>query len=205
MAVECGGSVLLEVADDDENLSYTLYADNGNSFSGTLDDAEKLRFDETVPSISNESGNGNSLTVSGNSLSDGDTFTIPDAPTIDSLVQNNDNSVDISFSVTNDGGSLITGYAVEYKKATDTTWNSVDFGTSTSGTISGLEYDVYEFRVSAENFMGTSDYSNIEVILLESADTTPPTFDTFPADITFEATGVSTPLNSTDYGMANAT
>ena len=198
VAVECGGSVLLEVADD-ENLSYTLYADNGNSFSGTLDDAEKLRFDETIPSISNESGNGNSFTVSGNSLSDGDTFTIPDAPMIDSLVQNNDNSVDISFSITNDGGSLITGYAVEYKKATDTTWNSVDF-TSTSGTISGLEYDVYEFRVSAENFMGTSDYSNIEVILLESADTTPPTFDTFPTDKTFEATAINTTLTLADIG-----
>ncbi len=198
VVVECGGSVLLEVADDDENLSYTLYADNGNSFSGTLDDAEKLRFDETVPSISNESGNGNSFTVSGNSLSDGDTFTITDAPTIDSLVQNNDNSVDISFSVTNDGGSLITGYAVEYKKATDTTWNSVDF-TSTSGTISGLEYDVYEFRAIATNFMGTS-YSESQNLLIQLSDTTPPTFDTFPTDKTFEATAINTTLTLADIG-----
>ena len=80
------------------------------------------------------------------------------------------------------GGSTITGYSVQYKVATSSTW--IDWthpGTAVTSTITGLsngtEYDV---RVAARNVLGTgtytlkkSDTANIRVAAPENITTVP--------------------------------
>ena len=56
-----------------------------------------------------------------------------------------------------DGGSLITGYLVEYKEVTSTKWERVTLNkyTDTFIVVSDLrEKTQYQFRVSAENQIG---------------------------------------------------
>jgi len=56
---------------------------------------------------------------------------------------------------TNNGGSPITSYLVEYKQVSATTWSSTT-STTTSKTITGLVTgNSYDYRVSAANAIGT--------------------------------------------------
>lgn len=76
----------------------------------------------------------------------------PAAPNTPSLSSTSTSSISISYSApSNNGDSAITGYVVEYKPASSSTWQSTGT-TSTSITISGLSPGTsYNFRVAATN------------------------------------------------------
>ena len=81
-----------------------------------------------------------------------------------------DSQVTLTWSPpSDDGGSAITDYLIEYATEDSSTWIVYDDGTSaaTSATITGLSNgQEYEFRISAVNSVGTGDAS-------QSVDATP--------------------------------
>ena len=81
----------------------------------------------------------------------------PDAPTNLTLTRGN-TQIEVTWVIpSNNGGSAVTGYSVQYKAGTSSVWlDTTHSGTGTSFTITGLtngtEYDV---RVAAINAAGT--------------------------------------------------
>ena len=67
----------------------------------------------------------------------------------------------VNWTAPHDGGSSITGYDVEYKKTSESTWGTwTHSGTGTSTTITGLDTGTtYEVRVRAKNTHGNSPWS----------------------------------------------
>ncbi len=104
-------------------------------------------------------------------------ITTPDAPTgLTTTV--GDGQVALSWSAHgNNGGSPITGYNIEYKMSSATTWtlfagNPVS---STSATITGLANgQQYQFRASAINTAGTSPVSSVVLATPIASDNTAP-------------------------------
>ena len=77
---------------------------------------------------------------------------IPDPPTVSVTV--GDEELEVSWNEPDDGGDAITGFIVQYKKGTDTTWTSLtQFSASTlETTISILDNgETYMVRVRAVN------------------------------------------------------
>jgi hypothetical protein len=67
-------------------------------------------------------------------------------------------------SPSDDGGSSITDYVVEYRPQGSSTWETYDDGTSTSTTVlvDNLENgETYEFRIHAINSVGAGDLSSL--------------------------------------------
>ena len=85
---------------------------------------------------------------------------------------------------TNNGGSPITDYVIEYKLSTDKDWRTFADGTSanTQTTITGLKNDqTYQVRISSVNSVGTGDKSSpINAIPKLVPTTPPPTKPTVP-------------------------
>jgi hypothetical protein len=77
----------------------------------------------------------------------------PSAPGTPSLSSTSTSSISFSYSAPSDnGGSAVTGYVVEYKPASSSTWQSAGTTTSTFFTVSGLNPGTsYNFRVAATN------------------------------------------------------
>jgi hypothetical protein len=77
----------------------------------------------------------------------------PSAPGTPSLSSTSTSSISFSYSAPSDnGGSAVTGYVVEYKPASSSTWISLSSTSSTSATVSGLNSGTsYNFRVTATN------------------------------------------------------
>ncbi|MCL2623781.1 MAG: fibronectin type III domain-containing protein, partial [Planctomycetaceae bacterium] len=92
-----------------------------------------------------------------------------------------------------------TGYVLQYKKATDTTWTTATVASGAlTATVSGLSADTdYNFRVQAANAGGASDWSAVTVTT-EAIDDTPPAVPT-----NFRYTGQTT--NSVTLAWNNAT
>ena len=75
-------------------------------------------------------------------------------------------------AVTDDGGSAITGYTLQYKLTSATNYTTTDVGDVTSFEITGLlPGQSYDYRVAAVNSIGTGDYS---IIFTESTLITKP-------------------------------
>ena len=88
--------------------------------------------------------------------------TTPSAPRVTvSAVPGKTTQVAVSWSEPFDGGSLITDYAVRYKRSTDSTWTAWPHtGTGLTATITGLLGGVsYSVQVQATNAQGTSSWS----------------------------------------------
>ena len=106
--------------------------------------------------------------------------TVPDAPT--NLTATHGNSqVELNWDVpSNDGGSPITDYFIEYSKDDGTTWITFSGGVTSTGTnvlVDGLTNVVeYSFRVFATNVIGTGDPSEIVTV-------TPATVPDAPIDL----------------------
>jgi hypothetical protein len=85
--------------------------------------------------------------------------TFPDAPT-NLQAAGDDGEVDLSWDApTDDGGSPITDYDIEYKATSSGSWLAFADGTSTAitATVTGLTNGIsYDFRVSAANVNGDS-------------------------------------------------
>nr|XP_006823015.1 PREDICTED: titin-like [Saccoglossus kowalevskii] len=87
------------------------------------------------------------------------TYDVPTAPGKPSVTDVNATSISLTWTPpSTDGGSRITGYVLELKEKTSSTWTKLDADIkTTSHTVSDLKEHVeYEFRVSAENKAGTS-------------------------------------------------
>ena len=86
----------------------------------------------------------------------------PNAPTGVSGVSDTASSSSVSWSTpTNNGGSAITGYGVEYSTSPYSSWTVATASTGPSPyNVTGLtDGTSYEFRVDATNSIGTSSYS----------------------------------------------
>ena len=103
-------------------------------------------------------GNGSSTTTA-------TTATTPAAPSgLGAIAATSAATVDLAWTVpTDDGGSSIIDYVVEYSSDSGTTWTTFSDGTSTtaSTTVTSLNDETtYSFRVSATNGVGTSSPSD---------------------------------------------
>ncbi len=112
---------------------------------------------------------------------------VPQRP-VNLAVTIDDSSVALSWSPPfSDGGTTITDYILEYKLHASSTWSVFSDGVSTSTevVISSLVNDSeYDFRVSAQNAIGTGSPSvhvsatpgsPAEVVIIEMSDLTIPT------------------------------
>ena len=96
--------------------------------------------------------------------------TVPDAPKYPSFWLTDDaTEVRLFWDVpASDGGSAITSYKPQYRMATDPSWTDGPTGLSIPAIITGLTPNQqYEFRVFAENAIGTSEASTVSSIILE--------------------------------------
>lgn len=119
--------------------------------------------------------------------------TEPDAPTSLNAVSGI-SEVALSWTApSNNGGSSITDYLVEYKLSADVSWTTFSDGTSTStsATVTGLTNNqAYNFRVSAINAIGTGSASS-------TANSTP-----HPPQEPDAPTGLSGTPSSTQVGLS---
>ena len=81
------------------------------------------------------------------------------------------------------GGPAITGYKLEYKLSTETSWTAfAHTGTAVTTTITGLTADTsYQARVRAENGETDSDWSDASDAVSTNAETVTPTCTLDPA------------------------
>ena len=91
-------------------------------------------------------------------------FTIPDAPTNVVGVASPPSTVNLTWTApVSDGGSPITGYAIEWSNNGGTTWTRATSNTGSTATafsVAGLTGgSTYLFRVRANNLGGTSAWS----------------------------------------------
>ena len=90
--------------------------------------------------------------------------TVPGAPTGLSATAG-DAQASLSWTApTDDGGSEVTGYTVEYKQSSVSDWSGVSTvtATGTTATVTGLTNGAsYDFRVSATNSVGTGEASAV--------------------------------------------
>ena len=101
----------------------------------------------------------------------------PDAPTNLMIVAVGGGYATLSWSVpSNDGGSPITDYIVQYSSDAGSSWHTFNgtvssMSANVTGLVNGLSY---QFRVSAVNSEGSSDHSNIPapVRLVDTGDGT---------------------------------
>jgi hypothetical protein len=191
----CGSVILEGTNSDTSSLGAELFSDNGKTFTARLFDGYKLTFDNVEPSISNNSTN-NSINIIHNgitiTLSAANTITVPSKPNL--TVTQDGTSANLSWSVSDNGGTSITGYTVDYKKSSVTSWTSISSDT-TSTSMDDLDLVSYDFKVLAENFMGSSDYSETKSLTL--TDNSPPTLS-ISNNIIQEATATLTPVSITN-------
>ena len=110
-------------------------------------------YDVRVRAVNSEGG-GNWATDSGTPAAP---TTVPGAPTIDSITSGNGRLTVNWRPPVSDGGSAITGYLVEWKLSTATSWpGTADKGASDrSHRITGLTNEsLYDLRVTARNAVG---------------------------------------------------
>ena len=89
--------------------------------------------------------------------------TVPDSPPYLSSMAGNQQVSLKWLAPTNDGGSPITHYLIEYSDS-NKEWKifKTKLSTLTSGTVTNLtNYETYSFRVSAVNDIGTSEPSSV--------------------------------------------
>ena len=88
----------------------------------------------------------------------------PSAPTIGVVMATSSTSISVQWAAsTNDGGSPITGYVVEYRNASDSAsqfvMRSVGRGVLTATVVGLAPFTTYDVRVRGENIVGRSDPS----------------------------------------------
>ena len=116
-------------------------------------------------SFTDDGGNEETLTSAATSAV---AATMPDAPSIHSVSVSDTGKLDVSWAAPeSSGGSAVTGYRVQWKKAADSWDTPADVSeatvTGTSHTVSGLTDGVeYTFRVFAVNTVGDSPASEEE-------------------------------------------
>ena len=100
-------------------------------------------------------------------------ITIPDAPTGLTITQTTHDSISLSWvAPTNNGGSLITGYTIEYSSNGNV--NTYDTVVTTAIITDLSPSTEYTIRVAANNDVGSSSYSTVIQKTTDDAPITPP-------------------------------
>lgn len=91
-------------------------------------------------------------------------FTTPAPPVLTAAPS--DATVDLSWITSNNGGSAITGYTIQYKEYDASDWQTIAFdGTGTTTSITGLTNGVqYDFRIAARSNAGTGEYGQTTTV-----------------------------------------
>jgi hypothetical protein len=118
-----------------------------------------------------------------------------------------DTQVSVSWGApSNDGGSAITDYIVEYQESGVATWSVFADGTSSalSATVTGLtNARAYQFRVSALNVVNTGAVSTASVAV--TPDTTTTTTSTTTTTTTIASSGNNSAPSPTTTTSATST
>ena len=111
-------------------------------------------------------------------------------------------SIDVQVSATGDTNAPITNYTLYYRKGTSGTYQTVNYGTNTKKTISGLDVDTdYQFYFTATNAKGTTQSGTVTY----STNLTNPTASALtitnllPFTCTATATASITPTRTLNY------
>ena len=153
---------------------YTIqYSSNGGATWTTYADSVPASTTSTVPGLTNGvsylfrvaavNGVGTGpYSASSAAVIPGDSTTVPAAPTNVSGVAGN-GQVTLSWTAPSDnGGSAVTDYTIQYSSTGGTTWTTYadSVSASTTSTVTGLTNGVsYLFRVAAMNGVGAGPYS----------------------------------------------
>jgi len=153
--------------------NFTSYNDTGLK-SGTMYSYQVTAENSAVNPGESEKSN----TATATTLSD-TTSTVPNSPTDLSAVAVSSSQINLSWTTpSNNGGSIITGYAVERSTNNGNTWSTIVSNTGSTSTTyddTGLSPSTtYTYRVSAINSVGTSSPSNTASATTQSV-TPPPT------------------------------
>lgn len=110
-----------------------------------------------------------------------------------------DGAVNLSWTLSDDGGAAITNYPVEYKITTTAVWTSANNSTTnTFDTVSGLAIGTtYDFRVRAINNAGAGAYST-------TASATPTSSGGVSAPYSLTPYKITLPITSTGSDTGNA-
>ena len=97
--------------------------------------------------------------------------TVPSAPAAPTVTAASSSSVEVDWDApTEDGGTTVTGYDVQYRVSGGSTWTQIDNLTATETTITSLSSDTtYEVQVRAQNSNGEGSWS-----VTGEGDTAPP-------------------------------
>ena len=97
--------------------------------------------------------------------------TVPSAPAAPTVTAASSSSVEVDWDApTEDGGTTVTGYDVQYRASGGSTWTQIDNLTATETTITSLSSDTtYEVQVRAQNSNGEGSWS-----VTGEGDTAPP-------------------------------
>jgi len=132
------------------------------------------------------------------------TLNVPDAPVL-SEVSHTTTSVATSWTIPNNGGSVITSYTLERSTnnfgSTDQSF-VIPFGTNFYDNTGLSDNTSYQFRVKTTNVIGDSVYSNIISV---TTDTIPPPPDITPPVITILGSNPIDHTINTSYTDAGAT
>ena len=169
------GAVVTATDADDDTLTYSLEGTDAASFdidsgtgqiktkSGVTYDFEATQntYEMTVKA---DDGNGGTDTIEVNiALLDADEKSAkPDKPTLAAVTGSTTTLTATWAEPDLNGGPDITGYKLEYKLSTETSWTEfAHTGTAVTATVTGLTADTaYQARVLAENGETDSDWSD---------------------------------------------
>ena len=109
----------------------------------------------------------------------------PDKPELEAVSSSSTSLTATWETPDKNGGPAITGYKLEYKLSTETSWTAfAHTGTAVTTTITGLTADTsYQARVRAENGETDSDWSDASDAVSTNAETVTPTCTLNPGDL----------------------
>ncbi len=160
-----GGSSIIDYVveySSDSGTTWTTFSDGTSTTASTTVTglSAGITYSFRVAAVNSiGAGNGSSTTTA-------TTATTPAAPSgLGAIAATSAATVDLAWTVpTDDGGSSIIDYVVEYSSDSGTTWTTFSDGTSTtaSTTVTSLSWTTtYTLRVSAVNAVGTGNASNV--------------------------------------------
>ena len=194
------GAAVTATDADSDTLTYSLEGTDAASFdidsgTGQIETKSGVTYDFEATqntyemTVKADDGNGGTDTIEVNiALLDADEKSAKPAKPELEAVSGSSTSLTATWETPDkNGGPAITGYKLEYKESTETSWTAfAHTGTAVTTTITGLTADTsYQARVRAENGETDSDWSDASDAESTNAETADPTctLDTAAGDI----------------------
>ena len=135
------------------------YGSNGSSGSNTY--GSNTYGSNTYSGNTYGSGTSGSTGTGGSGDTGGDIILIPTKPVMGSATATGPNSITFIWNEPSDGGAPIIKYTVQMRVSGTANWTTIGATGVTQINVTGLQSGTsYDFRVSATNEAGTSDYAN---------------------------------------------